>query len=158
MLEMSRSAGKLFQGWVSICQMSSMMFWQPLSFDRWQVRAEAEHLFDIDLSPAKFDSLSVFSTKPWPAEDTYLEIDFSMDNQITAEHAYKVEVELPDGFSTGKASALTCEHLFTSESLSCSKDGSSNRVIVELMSNRQTNSLVSFMAGNLRIGPITNPD
>ena len=37
MLEVSRSAGKLFQGWVSICQMSSMMFWQPLSFDRWQV-------------------------------------------------------------------------------------------------------------------------
>ena len=62
------------------------------SLDRMQVRAIGEHSFKTDLSPSKFDSLSLFSTKPWPSESTFLELDFSMRNQITDEHAYMVEI------------------------------------------------------------------
>lgn len=55
------------------------------SLDRWQVRAVGQHTFETNLSPSEFDSLALFSTKPWPAQDTFIEIDFSMTNQITNE-------------------------------------------------------------------------
>ena len=81
-----------------------------------------------------------------------------MTNQITNEHVYEVEIGLPEGFKIGdEDGVLKCEHLFSDVSLPYSII-SGNKVLVELMSNRQTNSLLSLMAGNFQIGPITNPD
>ena len=127
----------------------------------------ASHAFDSNLTPSEFDSLAVFSTKPWPTEKTYLEVDLSMTNQITNENVYEVEIELPEDFIIDDAE-LKCSNLFTSVSLPCKRSlsdngmrslsGEGNKVLVELTSERETNSLLSFMAANFRIGPITNPD
>ena len=60
------------------------------SVDRWETRAVTQGSFNTNLSAAKFDSLTLFSTKPWPGEPTYLEIDLSMTNQINRNEIYEV--------------------------------------------------------------------
>ena len=58
------------------------------SIDRTEIRAEASAEFSVDLNPYSFASISLFSTVPWPAKATELELEWSMTNKINYQEVY----------------------------------------------------------------------
>jgi hypothetical protein len=60
------------------------------SIGSWELRAMGSGTFESKLKPSEFESLSIFSTQPWPGVVTYLEVDFIMTNHIAKDDIYEV--------------------------------------------------------------------